>query len=76
MSFKAAAKSGPLPPNLSPKCRTGKEVAMPAAAATFGPNSAIEGGVCKRTKVSMKPSKPHKPECLWDAAALAFALNS
>jgi len=36
----------------------------------------MEGGECTRTKVSMKPSKPHKPENLPDATAAAvFALN-
>jgi len=45
-------------------------------AATLGPNSAIEAGACSRTKVSMKPSKPHSPENRAEAAVAARVLKS
>jgi len=49
---------------------------MPRAAATLGPNSAIETGACSRTKVSMKPSKPHNPESRDDYGEVTLALKS
>src|SRR5258708_3285844 len=49
---------------------------MPAAAATLGPNSAIEAGVCMRTSVSMNPSNPHMPEKRLGATDNVFVLNS